>query len=314
MPEDIPVTPFDRGDVIVNQVVLESDYKWQAFFNLAENREIKRSLMNEWDLAFNCIDTSNIIMLNMASFMQIMDKGNVAFEEVTSAAKPEWRGESPFGYEEIDSTAIGKWYDIVDGNVVSKNHVYVLNRGVTPVGKPIGNKKMMILGADKSGFEIRIADLNGNNDRKIKINKKPELNYICLSLNKDEIKEIEPPSNDWDIVFTKYTYIFYEPEYIPYSVTGVLLNPKYTAIALDTVNSYQDITFDLVENYQFSSKMDMIGYDWKDVNIETGAYTVYPWMNYIIRDRQGFYYKLHFIDYYDDEGKKGAPKFEFQKL
>ncbi len=314
MPEDVPVSPFDRGNAIISQIVLESDYKWQSFFNLSENRELKRSLMNEWDLAFSCSDSSYTVLVNTATFMQIEDKGNVAFEDISSVKNPVFRAESPDGYDDIDSTAIRQWYDIVNNKVVSKNHVYIVNMGVTSIGRPLGNKKMMIIRADEIEYEIRVSDLNGKNDRNIIVKRNPNLNYVCISLKNDEVFDFEPQSETWDLLFTKYTFSFYEPEYIPYSVTGVLINPKYVVAAVDTVHSYSEITSDLIDSYQFSNKMDIIGYDWKKVDIETSVYTIYPNINYIIRDIKGFYYKLHFIDYYDDEGKKGAPKFEFQKL
>jgi len=37
-------------------------------------------------------------------------------------------------------------------------------------------------------------------------------------------------------------------------------------------------------------------------------------MNYVIRDRDGFFYKLRFIDFSNDMGEKGYPKFEFVRL
>jgi hypothetical protein len=315
MPEDDPVKPYDRGDKLISQVVVGLDYRWTHFFNLNDNRIVKTSLMTDFDLAFNCSDTSNIIMLNGATYMSVVRKGAVAFEDVKSYDSTDfWYGENPYGYENIDSSAIGKWYDDSQGEIVSLNHVYIINRGSNWIGKPLGYKKMMILSADAQGYEIKVADLDGKNERNIKIQRNPNLNYIALSLTKDEIVEFEPPTIEWDIVFTKYTYIFYEPDYIPYAVAGVLLNPKFTSVALDTVNAYEDITSNHIESYTFSNLLDGIGWDWKRVNIETGVYTIYPWKNYILRDRKGFYYKLHFIDYYDDEGTRGAPKFEFQKL
>ncbi len=313
-PEDIPVKPYDRGDAIVSQVGLESDYRWQVYYSLSENREIKRSLMTDWDLAFNCTDTSNTIMLNMATFMSSIDKGAVSFESITSEEDSTWVGENPYGYENIDSTAIGKWYNSEDNKIISKNHVYLIDRGSKWNGKPIGYVKMMVIGADNQGFDIKVANLDGSKERTIRINKNPLLNYIALSLANDQILEIEPPRTDWDLLFTKYTYIFYEPGYIPYSVTGVLINPKYTIAALDTIRKFEEITSDMIESYQYSNRMDLIGYDWKIVDISTGVYTVLPEMNYIIKDTKGFYYKLHFIGYVNDEGERGSPKFEFQKL
>ena len=39
-----------------------------------------------------------------------------------------------------------------------------------------------------------------------------------------------------------------------------------------------------------------------------------PDMNYVIRDRDGFFYKLRFIDFNNDMGEKGYPKFEYVRL
>ncbi|GAB1371481.1 hypothetical protein MASR1M45_15430 [Candidatus Kapaibacterium sp.] len=314
MPKDSPVKPFDRGDAIISQIDMEGDSKWQVFFNLNDNKEIKRSMMTDWDLAFNCDADNNTILLNSATFMSVMNMGQVAFEDVTSSKGFVPQNEHVDGYLIIDSSALGIWYNIENDKVISKNDVFIVNRGVSFNSRPLGYRKLMILGADKEGFDIRVADLNGNNDRNIRINKKEGINYIALSLVNDEIKEIEPPSNDWDIVFTKYTYTYYVPEYTPYIVTGVLLNPKFTHVAVDSVNKYEEITLDMVENYNYTNKTDIIGFDWKNYIFDSGQYVTYPWKNYIIRDRNGFYYKLHFLDYYNNDGERGAPKFEFQKL
>ena len=52
----------------------------------------------------------------------------------------------------------------------------------------------------------------------------------------------------------------------------------------------------------------------ENLNFNTNAYSVNPKMNYILKVADGFYYKLHFLDFYNDQGIKGYPKFEFQKL
>jgi hypothetical protein len=34
---------------------------------------------------------------------------------------------------------------------------------------------------------------------------------------------------------------------------------------------------------------------------------------YVLRDSEGFIYKLPFLDFYDDNGQKGAPTFALQR-
>jgi hypothetical protein len=58
----------------------------------------------------------------------------------------------------------------------------------------------------------------------------------------------------------------------------------------------------------------MVGYNWKEYDLNAGEYTVLSNINYIIQDNNNKYYKLHFIDFYNTQGEKGYPKFEVQEL
>jgi hypothetical protein len=58
----------------------------------------------------------------------------------------------------------------------------------------------------------------------------------------------------------------------------------------------------------------MVGYNWKEYDLSAGEYTVFSNINYIIQDKNDKYYKLHFIDFYNNLGEKGYPKFEIQEL
>ena len=37
-------------------------------------------------------------------------------------------------------------------------------------------------------------------------------------------------------------------------------------------------------------------------------------INFVIRDFEGKYYKMRFIDFYNSQGLKGYPKFELEEL
>ena len=63
-----------------------------------------------------------------------------------------------------------------------------------------------------------------------------------------------------------------------------------------------------------TNQSDVIGYDWKYYDFDDGVYTIEPDHNYVIRDRDGFIYKLRYIDFYSDLGEKGYPTFEFVRL
>jgi hypothetical protein len=63
----------------------------------------------------------------------------------------------------------------------------------------------------------------------------------------------------------------------------------------------------------FYSDVNIIGFDWKSYNFQTAQYTVKPYKNYIVRSRNGLYYKLRFLDFYKD-GIKGNILFEYQLM
>jgi hypothetical protein len=137
------------------------------------------------------------------------------------------------------------------------------------------------------------------------------------------MKIIAPERDAWDLQFTMYTHIFNEtpdnieqPDtLIPYLVTGVLQNPNGVAVAEHFEKPFAEITLGEAMSLVFDEdNIDVIGYDWKYFNFEAVTYDVLPNRVYIIRDTEGYLYKLQFIDFYSTTGEKGHPKFEFQRL
>ena len=107
---------------------------------------------------------------------------------------------------------------------------------------------------------------------------------------------------------------FYAPDpYLSYIVTGTV-NGYSGARVAQLSGDFASITLaDTVAN-PFSTDEDIIGYDWKDYSFDTGTYEVYSNQIYIVQDTDGNFYKLHFIDYYNDIGQRGSPKFELVQL
>ena len=57
----------------------------------------------------------------------------------------------------------------------------------------------------------------------------------------------------------------------------------------------------------------IIGFDWKYYDFNLG-YIIYPDRYYLLKDEDGFYFKIRFIDFYDPSGNKGTATFEYQRL
>ena len=66
-------------------------------------------------------------------------------------------------------------------------------------------------------------------------------------------------------------------------------------------------------DYNFSADRNTICYDWKYYNADLGLYTIDSPV-YIIKISTYEYYKLLFLDFYNEAGQKGAPMFQIEKL
>jgi hypothetical protein len=238
--EEDPITPYNRGNAAESVVEMGNDYRYQVFFDVETNRIVKSNLITDWDLAFRCDAGGHQILLNEAKIMSVADIGPVDFASVTSATDLAWEFDRPTG--EWDSTAIGRWWKEEGEGIVSNGHVYVLDRGYGPDGRTLGYAKMMVVSATDAGYTVRTAKLNNSEDRTIEIPRDTTRNVMGLSLNPGGgVVDVEPPKDEWDLLFTRYTHIFYAPEFTPYSVTGILINRYHTRAAVDTARSFAEI-------------------------------------------------------------------------
>ena len=125
---------------------------------------------------------------------------------------------------------------------------------------------------------------------------------------------IEPKKDSWDVVFTQFSKVFYEPEFTPYVVVGCLTNPYKTLSYYAEGKTFDEINLSFAENTTLSTDWDAIGYDWKSFSLNQSMYDVYYNKVYLIKDQNEYYYKLRFVDFYSDNGEKGSPTFEYQRL
>ncbi len=303
------------GDQTTASVYLESGYKYQIFYDLESNAEVAQNLKTSWDLGFECGSDGYHIKLNSSKKMKVWASGDTNFSAVQSRSGAKWIWDNPNG--SMDSTAIGEWGERNGNDIVSKSQVFILDLGLDLEEDVIGFKKMQILGLENNQYTIKIADLSGENQFIKIIPKDNEYNFMFLSLgDKGEIVTIEPPKDDWDLVFTRYTNTFYDDANNPlaYVVTGILINSNATSVHKDTVIGFEDINLEIAKGFEYEYDRNSIGYDWKTYNHDEGGYIMHPEKNYLIKNRTGNYYKFHVIDFYNEIGQTGNIKFEFQKL
>ncbi|TND09811.1 MAG: hypothetical protein FD123_935 [Bacteroidetes bacterium] len=301
---ELPVPAHDPGTVITNTVNMEINYKWQIYFDLGTNSVVGQNLKSNWDLGFETSANGFHVVLNSAKAMYALNSGDTVFAQVTDTAGFAFGKRWDEASGNFDSTAVGDWTTV--------RPVYIIDRGYNENGQHQGFRKLRIESGDAVSYTIRFAAMNGSGETVLTVPKDSAYNFTFVSMSgSGQIVQAEPPKADWDIVFTQFTHIFYNPT-TPYLVTGCLLNRHTTAAARDSTRDFSEITLGDTGNYVFSGAINTVGYDWKSFSGST--YVTHPEKNFIIRDREGFYYKLHFIDFYDQAGNKGNPKWEFQRL
>jgi len=266
-----------------------------------------------WDLGFSCVSGRWDMIINNGNdaWLYRGDTGNInrTFKIPTSG----WRYDHPSG--DPDSSAIGSWSP--DGSS-SYGYCYILDRGSN---KPAALRyiKFKLGRVENDDYVLRYGGLNDSLTREVRISRQAGKNYAYLSFEKGDTLGAEPlRRDDWDLVFRKYkTNIIETGTGIPYDyvAVGCLLNPNGVQCAeVPADTPVESVTRSYAESLPLSSRLDIIGYDWKQFDRLSGKYTVNYKRIFVIRNTASQWFKLRFIDYYNDLGQRGYPKFEYERL
>jgi len=314
--EDTMVLPHKPGNALTAQIDMTENYKYQIYFNLSTDSAIYSQVKTIWDLGFDCADSTWQIILNSAKFMKLARTGKTNLSDHFDTTGTKWLFDPSSGNP--DSNSVGKWLDIAADPDTYTNAVYVIDRGMDENGNKLGAKKVQFYKWDNQHYYIRYSDLDGSNLDSCIITKDPTKNYTGFSFSKNGYQiEIEPERNAWDLLFSQYSTTLYTDQGgipTPYLVLGVILNPNAVMAALLTGVDFNKVDFEYVKNLPLSTRKDMIGYEWKKYSFTSGTYEVQTQNIYIIKDTHGYLYKLRFISFYNNNGDKGYPRFEFVRL
>jgi len=312
--EKLETIPIPEG-IKVGSVELGPQYLFNAYYDLGANKVVQVGTNFDYDLAFEASPDGWHILLNSALFMTAGNSLNKNFDEVTSQAGLDMNFDPSTG--NLDSTAIGKWFDVNVSDTVFSKNVYVIDLGLDETGNPMGYKKVVFENLSEGVYTIRHANLDGTEDFTTTVQKDPTVGFVGFTFNNGGgVVNYQPQTADWDLFFGQYTtLLFAEEEPYPYLVRGVLCNRSGVRTALyEGEKSFTDFNYSDALNIVFPNALDGIGHDWKYYNLEEGFYSVRTEDTYIIRNAEGDFYKLHFLSYFNSEGETGYPQFEFKKL
>ncbi len=308
---ETPLTPHEAGPVQRDRVDLGDNYPFQIYYDLSEGAVSGSNHRMDWDLAIERSDSGLTVWLNSSRAMMAARTAGSRFD---TAANP---GDLNFRWDQPSGGPSGA----VIGNILKQGklsrELFVLDMGIKPDASALGYKKLQFESWDGDTLGLRFADPGSQEGFRLRISLRDTsryFQYISL-LQKKKAEPISPPKENWDLLFTRHLRIFFvDGDSIPYLVTGVLLNPRKTLAARDSLHTFEEIKREMMGEFEFTPARDVIGYDWKRYDFNSNQYSIVPQRNYLIRDAAGYYYKLRFTGYYDENGRKGVPQFEFQQL
>ncbi|MDR6300411.1 HmuY family protein [Mesonia maritima] len=304
----------------------------QVYIDLS-GKNTTQVFREKWDLAFYSGEEFRV-KLNASLFMMAAPLGNVSIDEVNETNVESLQEEMAFLVP-----GSNEYVDAPDGNILAtaideisinenENKIYLLKLGnkagtATPEigsvavgGEARGWKKIQII-RENDEYILRYADLNATSYQEINIPKTPSTNFTFFSFNTENIVEVEPQKQDWDLNFTVFTEVLDLPEgglgaygFSDYVVTNTLANVQAYQLKKpeDDIN-FEDFSFSNVQEEKFELDQRVIGANWRDVF--TGLHTD---RFYIIKDTEGNIYKLKFTAFVNENGVRGYPSFEYELL
>lgn len=315
--EDDIVEPHPRGNITEVTIGLTQNYQYQIFYDLSESAITGNQLKTSHDLLLDNSPEGWRVWLNSALFIRLAHTGLTDFEAVSDTTGAVWLFDKSDGNP--DSNAVGVWLDTT--NFESRREVMLLDRGIDIAGRPRGIYKFVIDSVNESSWWLRFGKLTDTLYTSIEVRKSDSTRFTAVLFDGEgSVLTAEPPSANWDLLFTQYTTLLFTDigEAYPYLVTGVLINQQRIEVSIDTVTSFDAIDLTFAASATYNGNLDAIGYDWKkvqgDVTSGNVTYIVRTNVTYLIRESSGYFYKLRFTGFYSDSGEKGYPRFEFQRL
>ena len=270
----------------------------QSYYNLLDGSTLTHPLA-EWDLAFEINGGFSAgVLVNtatgMAAYQAPYAIGDWAAIDTTGLAST-WaalhNSDTAWGAGALNQRINGEFdlgwgqYNMIT-HVVSGDSLYVLHLAD-------GSWRKLRIDALAGGiYSFTFAALDGSGEQSVSINKADytDRNFAYFSFATGSVFDREPPSNAWDLLFTKYL----TDVGIWYGVTGVLQNKGVRVLQVDGLPPGQ-VNDPFVQPY--SNWINTIGYDWKSFNMNTFMYEMNDSLTYFVQDVPGNIWKLVFTAY-----------------
>lgn len=294
---------------LADSISMGAGYAEEVYYSL-ENGIVKTAARSGWDIAFSTGPMTSTVMINEGYGVELYayphgDKS--AWDAIDTSGMAMWptlyNADTSWLNGAFDRNATGH-PDYGWGVYNSQNHD-VMGDSLFIIRLSDGSLKKVFIekrAAMSNSFSLKYGDIDAAGETiEVACGDYAGKNFVYLSLQTGEVMDIEPDSDSWDIVFTKY-----HDESIPYIVTGVLTNMNMETAEV------RDMDPELADpaTAVFSEDISEIGSDWKTFDMGTYTYLIEPELCYFVDNGEDTY-KITFTG--TDGSASGKIVFEVEK-
>lgn len=280
---------------VEHQVSVGAGYADEVFFSL-KTGVVKTTPRNTWDIAFYSQAFSAGIITNSGAGVELYaypksaNDGWDAFDTIGMTSWiPLYNDVSQWEEGAFNRNAQGHpdygWgiYNMASHNVFGDS--LFLIKTVDGVYRKLNIIKKI---SSENIYIIRYANLDGSNDYTDTLDVNPYKDRLLMAYSfATGIVDREPLLADWDLLFTRYHAMV---QNTPYPVVGVLSKPQ---IKIAQAEKVAPDFFDYA-NLEFLDGADVIGHDWKTINMGTMVWNITDSLAYFIKAEDAAVYKIVF--------------------
>lgn len=277
----------------------------QVWYGLETGKSVEAALA-DWDLGFSINGISSTILTNTAKGMKmwVYDGSVDDFEKLdTTGLTSTWKelnnsdtswAHGAFSQAADPSNAFDLGWGTYNMTThqVSANRIFVLKMADEKV------QKIMIEKLVSGTYFLRHASLDNAMDMTHEIKKSDFAgkNFGYFDLASHKTVDLEPMSEEWDLLFTKYTTLIPTGpnSSLAYAVAGVLSNSAVRTTKVypvDNPDTYSDY------NKEFHTAINTIGYNWKKYDFQSSEYVIEDSTVYLVQAQNGDVWKLIMTGY-----------------
>jgi len=302
----------------------------QIFVDLSKET-MTSSRRDIWDLGFYSGNQFRVT-INGSLYMAVKKLDATNIDAVTPASVSAFQSQVAVGtFDPSNTNYIDAPNGMINQTAIAEisandaeNNVYLVNMGysigtTTPApgsvaiaGDARGWKKIRIL-RDGDNYMLQYADLNSTTHQQVSIPKKPDYNSTFFSLTTQSVVNVEPQKNLWDLCFTVFTNEIVGSGSYGYSdfvLNNLKAGVKGYRVAVTSAVNFNNFAMTNVVESNFIDDQRVIGAEWRDVF--TGS--AYTDRFYVIKDTDGNYYKVRMLEFLNEGGVRGYPKFEYKLI